>query len=299
VVPSTGDWQTWTTISKGEIALSAGPHELTLVMEGGLFNVNWIRFVPPAVIPGLIEAEAYNAGGAGVGYHDATFGNAGGAYRADDVDLEASSEGGFNVGWIDAGEWLKYAVTVAAAGTYGVEVRIARAPTGTSAVHLEVDGVNVTGTMVVPSTGDWQTWTTISKGGIALSAGPHELTLVMEGGAFNVNWMRFVGGLTLSVVPAGTGSGTVTSMPAGITCRATCTASYSIVPVPSLTRTASVSVSSELTPTGQFGLKAVDGIVNGWPGDYTKECATRRPIGRGLDQAHVEQCRNGVPSHPS
>jgi hypothetical protein len=37
---------------------------------------------------------------------------------------------------------------------------------------------------------------------------------------------------------------------------------------------ATVTASSENTSTGQFALKAVDGVVDGYPGDYTKEWAT-------------------------
>ncbi len=48
-----------------------------------------------------------------------------------------------------------------------------------------------------------------------------------------------------------------------------------ILTVPTnLASTASVSVSSENAGTGQLGIKAVDGIVEGYPGDYTKEWAT-------------------------
>jgi hypothetical protein len=32
----------------------------------------------------------------------------GGAYRSTDVDIEASSTGGYDVGWVAASEWLQY-----------------------------------------------------------------------------------------------------------------------------------------------------------------------------------------------
>jgi hypothetical protein len=37
---------------------------------------------------------------------------------------------------------------------------------------------------------------------------------------------------------------------------------------------ATVTVSSESASTGQLGIKAVDGVIDGYPGDYTKEWAT-------------------------
>ncbi len=55
-----------------------------------------------------------------MGYHDSEASNQGGAYRSTTVDIEANTDqgGGYNVGWIVAGEWLNYTVDVATAGTY-------------------------------------------------------------------------------------------------------------------------------------------------------------------------------------
>src|SRR6266542_5559354 len=38
--------------------------------------------------------------------------------------------------------------------------------------------------------------------------------------------------------------------------------------------TPTVTVSSETASTSQYGIKAIDGVVDGWPGDYTKEWAS-------------------------
>ncbi|MFP5039828.1 right-handed parallel beta-helix repeat-containing protein [Parasediminibacterium sp. JCM 36343] len=57
-----------------------------------------------ATVPGQIEAENYDKGGEGISYHDTTFGNTGGQYRFDDVDIQTCSEGGYNVGWLSTGE---------------------------------------------------------------------------------------------------------------------------------------------------------------------------------------------------
>jgi hypothetical protein len=45
-----------------------------------------------------------------------------------------------------------------------------------------------------------------------------------------------------------------------------------------LAMTAAVSVSSESTSTSQTGTKAVDGIVDGYPGDSTREWATNGQV---------------------
>ena len=64
----------------------------------------------------VIQAEDFDSGGQGVAYSDIEPTNIGGAYRpAEGVDIE--KVGGItNVGWIRAGEYLKYSVDTTAAG---------------------------------------------------------------------------------------------------------------------------------------------------------------------------------------
>src|SRR5438552_5931985 len=143
-VPDTGGWQTWTLVTKTGISLAAGVQVLRLVMDnigpgGAVGNFNWLRLtlVPPpsdgtpyggtpATVPGTIEAERFNEGGAEVAYHDVSAGNRGGTFRNNDVDIEATSDagGGYDVGWAKPGEWLNYTVDVTTAGTYTLEVRV-------------------------------------------------------------------------------------------------------------------------------------------------------------------------------
>jgi hypothetical protein len=142
-------------------------------------------------IPGTIEAEKYDTGGKNVGYSDTTSGNSGGQLRQDDVDIQTTSDagGGYNVGWVAAGEWLKYTVNVKTSGTYSVDARVASTSSGQK-LHIEVDGTNVTGSMTVPNTGAWQNWATIDVNNIGLTAGSHVVRVYFEG-ALNLNWIRF------------------------------------------------------------------------------------------------------------
>ncbi len=142
------------------------------------------------VLPGRFEAEDYKAGGAGRGYHDRTQGNSGGAYRSDDVDIEPCLDGAgcYNVGWVAPGEWLAYDVTFARSGIYTFTIRVA-APGGDARFHIEVDGVNVTGPMRVPRTGDHAVWTDVVRGSIFVLAGHYELRLVAESDGFNWNYV--------------------------------------------------------------------------------------------------------------
>jgi subtilisin family serine protease len=153
----------------------------------------------PAAIPGTVEAENFDDGGEGLAYHDTTAGNAGGQYRQTDVDLEATIDSGlvFSMGYITAGEWVVYSVNVAATGSYTLQARVAAAAVGGGTFHLEVDGVNVTGALTVPNTGGWQNWQTITRSGIALTAGPHRLRVVVDtvgtsGYLGNLNYLRWV-----------------------------------------------------------------------------------------------------------
>ena len=93
----------------------------------------------------------YKTGGEGVGYHDTTSANEGGAYRNDAVDIQPTTDvgGGYNVGYVRAGEWLAYEVDIAAAGQYDITARVASADSGTKTLHVTVDGLDVSGPISV------------------------------------------------------------------------------------------------------------------------------------------------------
>lgn len=154
-------------------------------------------------VPGRIQAEAYNGGGEGVGYHDTTAGNAGGAYASDDVDIEITTDtgGGYNVGWIAAGEWLRYNFNVSEAGTYEFKVRVASAVSGTKTLHAEIDGFKRPAVSFTDASG-WQSWKTISLGQFKLGANIHSLKVVADTGGFNLNHVD------ISLVSGGCGDGT-------------------------------------------------------------------------------------------
>ena len=160
----------------------------------------------PIAIPGTIQAEDFDHGGEGVAYHDLSAGNEAAQYRSTDVDVEptADTNGGYNVGWIYAGEWLTYSVNVAAAGTYTLEARVASDGVG-GTFHVEANGVNVTGPLSVPNTGGWQEWQTITRS-VTLTAGAQNWRIVFDTNGpttavANLNFIRILG--TAAPVPAG------------------------------------------------------------------------------------------------
>jgi hypothetical protein len=112
------------------------------------------------------------------------------------VDIEATSDpisNGYTVGWFNRGEWLKYTVNVATAGTYTIEFRVANGNTASGKVQIQnADGTEILETLNVPSTGSWSTWTTVTVTGGFKTAGLQGIRMVNTLGEFNVNSINFV-----------------------------------------------------------------------------------------------------------
>ncbi|MGY5451641.1 carbohydrate-binding protein [Agarivorans sp. MS3-6] len=108
------------------------------------------------------------------------------------IKTESSSDtgGGINVGYIENGDWVEYAVDVPAAGTYTLSARVASATGGGRFVVL-ANGVEKA-TVKVKGTGDWQSWKTIEST-VDLDAGPQTLRFNFKGSSgylFNMNWFE-------------------------------------------------------------------------------------------------------------
>jgi hypothetical protein len=151
-------------------------------------------------IPGTLQAEDYDRGPRGVAYSDSDrFNQPYVEYRSEAVDIDATQDqdGGFNIGGIQPGEWLSFAVNVASDGEYDVGIRAA-SPADQSKLHLELDGQPVSGSIVLPSTGGYQQFVTTAVPKVPLEAGTHSLRLVFETSGFNLNWLSFARSATCS-----------------------------------------------------------------------------------------------------
>lgn len=145
----------------------------------------------PVNLPGKVEAEDFDTGGEGIAYHDASANNQGNQYRtADGVDIEGCSEGGYNIGYVATGEWLEYTVNVTQAGIYTIQARVAT-PYANKSFHIELDGLNISGTIAVPVTGGFQGWQTVSVNTPALTTGVKTLRIVMDAADLNINYLTF------------------------------------------------------------------------------------------------------------
>jgi subtilisin family serine protease len=155
--------------------------DVTLTANSGVVYVD---------LPARLQAEDYRPGGQNVGYRDLTAGNTGGAYRADDMDISATTDagGGFNVGWAEAGEWLAYDVRVAAAGQYAFTARVASASAGAKTITVTVDG-GVAAVFSFTDASGWQSWKDVVVNNVNLTAGTHVLAVNFSTGGFNLNYV--------------------------------------------------------------------------------------------------------------
>jgi hypothetical protein len=177
----------------------------TVNTEVPFFNI-------PAQVPGRIAAVNYDLGGEGVAYHTQSSANKGGYYRNNEaIGIAPTNDagGGFEVGWLETGSWLRYTVYVSHTGTYTLSLRVA-AGDATGALHVEVDGANLTGSLHVPQTGAWSpaVWTTLTAT-VSLTAGKRVLRVVTDAQNFNINWIA----LAPSGVPPSTSTGTTSGLP--------------------------------------------------------------------------------------
>jgi chitinase len=113
------------------------------------------------------------------------------------VQTETTTDagGGLNVGWIDAGDWLVYNVTVPTAGTYKVIYRVA-SPNANKTLRLEKDaGATQLGSVTIPNTGGWQNWTNVSHN-VTLPAGTYPIGIATSTGGFNINYLTITSNLS-------------------------------------------------------------------------------------------------------
>jgi beta-glucosidase len=169
-------------------------------------NQSWVSSVPTSgespyggtavAIPGTVEAANYDSGGQAVAYNVTSVNGTANSYRPDGVDLEVTTDtgGGYDLGWTASGQWFKYTVDVASAGTYTLGLRLASPDGVTDALHIANSaGTNLSGDINAPETGGWQDWTTVDAT-VTLPAGVQTLTVDQDNGGWNVHYLSFAGG---------------------------------------------------------------------------------------------------------
>lgn len=191
--PKTRSWQHYETVS-ATVKLTAGLQTLKIAATSAGYNINWFELVgetvtnnePAPVTTTLFEAEHF--------------------VSMNGVVLDDCSEGGKNVGGIQAGDYMDYSMNVSAAGSYKFNFRVA-GPGGKFEIRNEAG--NVLATVTTPATTGYQSWTTTSVTA-NLPAGQQILRIYAVTGGYNINWFEIVGAAITITTPATgtTGTGT-------------------------------------------------------------------------------------------
>ncbi len=151
-------------------------------------------------LPGIIYAPLYDLGQNNYAYKDndfqnlgSGFYNSGWTFRNDGVDIERCSDSfsnGYDIGWIETGEWLNYTVNIAQAGVYKADFRVA-SPNSSGMMIIRCDN-NVAGKMAtVSNTGGWSSWGNAVSDSVLLPAGKHTIMIQVLNGGFNLNYIEF------------------------------------------------------------------------------------------------------------
>ena len=218
-VPATGGYQDWTTVD-ATVTLPAGTQTLTIDQDNAGWNLHYLTFTSgggttppppsgdqpfggtPAAVPGTVQAANYDTGGQGVAYNVAATNGTANSYRSDGVDLENTADtvdtsaagGAYDQGWTASGQWFRYTVNVATAGTYTIALRLSSPYGLTDGLHIDnTAGTNLTGSIAVPNTGGYQTWTTVDAT-VTLPAGTQTLTIDQDSNGFNLHNLTFTAG---------------------------------------------------------------------------------------------------------
>ncbi|HEX7763435.1 MAG TPA: carbohydrate-binding protein, partial [Cellvibrio sp.] len=107
------------------------------------------------------------------------------------VQTEATTDtnGGQNVAYIDAGDWMAYAnIVIPTTGSYRIDYRVASPSGATFSSDLNA-GATQLGSVTVGATGGWQNWTTVSQT-VTLTAGTHAFGIYAQQAGWNINWFR-------------------------------------------------------------------------------------------------------------
>jgi len=158
-------------------------------------------------VPGTIPAPEFDLGRHGKAYSDSEYANYnvstgtytawnnGWSFRNDGVDIEKSMDtdpgsNGFNVGWTSDLEWLQYTVDVDSSAAYTLKFRYAYQGVG-SKIRIQVNDADVTGSTILPSTGGYQSWSTLLINDVILYKGVQKIKIIFEKGGANFSSVGF------------------------------------------------------------------------------------------------------------
>ena len=182
---------------------NGNPSKFRTMIENG-FTTPVLRsaFNGPHDIPGTIEAEDFDNGGQGVAYSDNAGSGVSGTemgtnttYRpgatVDIANSAGAESGNKNIGWIANGEWVEYTVSSVTGGTYDIKLRVASGAGTPGSIAVKLGSASL-GSIDVPNTGGYQSWSTITIPSKTISGGSDRvLRLDFSGNPFNLGSIQF------------------------------------------------------------------------------------------------------------
>ena len=145
-------------------------------------NLFVLNKIPPRyLIPGKIESENYSV--------------------MSGIQTETCTDtgGGLDVGYTNAGDYLKYTIFVQTAGNYNLTMRIAGYGGKISLYYDDATNTALIGSVTFTSTGGWQNWQDFNFSA-PLTAGIDTLKVYVDVEGFNFNYMNFA--LNTSALPS-------------------------------------------------------------------------------------------------
>ena len=157
-------------------------------------------------LPGTIQAENFDKGGADFTFHDSDTEDEGGAgYRSDNEGVDiVTGNGGHAIGYTANGEWLEYSVNVKTPGEYSFTATVSSGNSGSGFSIGLVDGNKVTNlaNVSVPqdANGSWDNYTTV-KGKLSkhLDVGKQIIRITITGAYCNIDKIQFTNTLDTDV----------------------------------------------------------------------------------------------------
>jgi len=161
--------ETLTVDYKGTNLLSADADKVPVFT--GMFVLNAIT--PRYMIAGKIESENYSV--------------------MSGIQTETCTDtgGGLDIGYTNAGDYMKYLVYVQTAGNYDLTIRMAGNGGKASLYYDDSNNTSIIGYVTFSATGGWQNWQDF-KLSAPLTRGPHTLKVTVDVEGFNLNYMNFV-----------------------------------------------------------------------------------------------------------
>ncbi len=184
---NTGGWTAYRTFGF-DIEKVTGTHDVYITYDTGnsQINVNWFAFSDGSFVPeGLDKTEDSKEKRAGVRFGAEFFDGKRGSVKAEPC---ADSSGGQNLGYVVAGDWVKYTGFDFGGGVKKLSARLAGYG---STVEFRLDSAD--GELIAsfaPSTGGWASYITVTAELSSLPSGTHDVYIVFRD-SVNVNWFMF------------------------------------------------------------------------------------------------------------